>query len=84
MTGTQLALPLAISQETLPKIPQEMTPETRPWIWRYCKLNPDADHESDRPDRAGMKYDCCCPQGHCLTGFAPAWLPAPGGNGRKT
>ena len=62
MSEIQLALPL----------------EPRPWIWRYCKMNPDADHRSDRRGRAGMAYDCCCPHGRCLTGFAPAWTPGPG------
>ena len=52
--------------------------EERPYIWRHCKLNPDADHKSDRPGRESINYYCCCPEGRCLVGFGPTWTPGQG------
>ncbi len=54
----------------------ELPLEPRPWIWRYCKLNPDADHRSDKPGRESLRYNCCRPHGHCLVGFGPPWQQA--------
>ena len=68
-----MELPLGAPPAELEKKAPE--PGEKPWIWRYCKLNPQADHRSQDPGKKGMLFDCCCPAGYCLVGFGKRWTP---------
>ena len=85
--SAQLELPLEVAAEPPPRPEPEHPPGEpqgkRPWIWRYCKLNPEADHRSEKPGREGLLYDCCCPPAGCLVGFAPDWREWPGYRNRR-
>ena len=77
-----MELPLGDFCPEEPEAAREKTPEPgeKPWIWRYCKRGPEADHRSEDPRKDGMLFDCCCPPGCCLVGFGKPWSPGRNGD----